>query len=154
MTEPLILAALLHFCSHCSEPQARRIAAAIVPAAQRRGLDPLLMVAVKMAETRGRCNHAVRRERNGSCSHGVFQVNGRCGVVARTRWQNLHRQATRAAYILWLGKRVCQATLRPHWCRWHFSARYNPGRGLRYVSVVLAHYARLKRWAAARGGVT
>ena len=151
VTVDTLTAAILAFAPACTSQQAKPIAAAIAEAAPRRGIDPLLMVAIKLAESRGSCRHVVRRERNGSCSHGVMQINASCSAAAVRRWRNLDLQMHRAARILHLGKRQCIATLRPHWCRWHWSARFNPGRGLHYVRVVLGHYKRLRRWARRRG---
>ena len=151
MTAATLIALLLAHGPACKPAQAKRIAAAILPAAARRGIDPTLMAAVVITENRGRCNHSIRWERNGSCSHSVFQVNGGCSPEEQMRWRNLHRAARRAARILWLGKRLCLATIGvPHWCRWGWQARYNVGGGRRYVGILLNNYARMKRWTKSK----
>lgn len=155
MSPELLTMALLHFAPHCARPQAARIAQAILPASKRRGLDPLLMVAVVAHETGGTCRHAVRHERVGGCSVGPFQAYHRDCREAQRLYADLRRAARRAAYILWLGKMRCRATVAVPWyCRRGIPyARYNP-RSRRWAYAVQRLYKRLRAWSAARGGLS
>jgi len=149
MTEAILTAALLNFGGQCRPAQARRIAAVIAPAARRRRLDPLLMVAVVLHESGGTCRHAVRWERAGGCSIGPFQIySRRCD---QKRWKRLQRAAIKAAYILDLGRKRCQAAPRSAWyCRnGQWWARYNPG-SRRWALGVAEKWRRLRQWAEQR----
>lgn len=127
----LALAMLAQPEAQASKIQFQRIAKAIIPVAQKYQLDPSLLAAIALAETGGRNMVAYRRGRyRRGADVGVFQIHcHRARPRCIRRYLNVRQSVTEAAYILSLGRRLCQQPPDNYKriCKRGFWARYNPG---------------------------
>lgn len=128
----------------CHDKKAQPIAEAIFKAAPKYGVDPLLLAAVVLVETRGTCGAAIGDKDNGGCSVSPWQIySPHCSARHVTRFSNLFRAASQAAKILILGKRICEEPGRRWYCKIHWAGRYNGG-SRRWLASTLGRWRQLK----------
>lgn len=161
MTVVLITLALQAHGPGCSQQEAKVIARAIRPAAERYAIPPLLMAAIVLVETGGSCRLDARRhEATGGYSCGPFQeyippagyltlTQRRCDELISRPGLASMRTARRLRRAL--GR--CEGPNRPRWCSRGYWARHNPG-SPRWCRAVTRIWARVRAWMQSRKGET
>ncbi len=163
-----ILATLLAAHGQCSPAYCRQLAEAILPAARAHQIDPLLLTAVTLHESRARLkpDHLISRTygfdvgpwqlrcpqtrgsdgigRVSACLSRFLGARGQLGRSKSGRLKSrLRRQARQAAKLLSWGRRDCRAGAKRWYCPRLWWGRYNPG-SRRWARSVEKLWANLK----------